>query len=69
MTWGLWGAPVLAKAGSPARVVRRVESAIGPQATLAVVAWKEEIPLAFSRRVKDFGFERPWHQQLARAIL
>ena len=71
LSWGLWGAPLLAKDGSPAAVVQRVESVVGPQAALAVVAWKEEIPLAFSgsRRVKDFGFERPWHQQLSRAIV
>lgn len=68
LLWGLWAAPLLARASSQAPLVQRVEQAIGPDAELALVAWKEELPLAFERKVTDFGFVTPWHQQLADAI-
>jgi hypothetical protein len=68
LVWGLWVAPLLARASSQAPLVQRVEQAIGPDAELALVAWKEELPLAFQRQVTDFGFVTPWHQQLADAI-
>ena len=66
--WSLGCAPLLAKTGSPAALVARVEQAIGPHAELALVAWKEELPLAFTRKITDFGFVTPWHDQLADAI-
>ena len=69
--WVIWGfgmAPLLARASSPAALVDRVERTIGPHAELALVAWKEELPLAFTRPLVDFGFVTPWHQQLASAI-
>jgi 4-amino-4-deoxy-L-arabinose transferase-like glycosyltransferase len=66
--WGLGMAPLLARASSPAAMASRVEQTIGPQAELALVAWKEELPLAFARPLTDFGFVTPWHQQLASAI-
>nr|WP_233171754.1 glycosyltransferase family 39 protein [Dyella sp. ASV21] len=68
LLWGLWAAPLLARASSQQPLVQRVEQAIGPHAELALVAWKEELPLAFERKVTDFGFVEPWHQQLADAI-
>lgn len=68
LLWGLWIAPLLARASSQAPLVQRVEQVIGPDAELALVAWKEELPLAFDRKVNDFGFLAPWHQQLADAI-
>jgi len=68
LVWGLWVAPLLARASSQAPLVQRVEQAIGPDAELALVAWKEELPLAFQRKVTDFGFVTPWHEQLAAAI-
>jgi hypothetical protein len=58
----------LAKASSPAGLVQRVEQTIGPDGELALVAWKEELPLAFERKVTDFGFVTPWHRQLSDAI-
>lgn len=69
--WVIWGvgmAPLLARASSPAALANRVEQTIGPHAELALVAWKEELPLAFARPLVDFGFVTPWHQQLASAI-
>jgi 4-amino-4-deoxy-L-arabinose transferase-like glycosyltransferase len=69
LAWSLWGAPLLAKASSPAALVQRVERTIGPKAELALVAWKEELPLAFERKVIDFGFVVPWHRQLSDAIV
>jgi len=68
LVWGLWAAPLLARASSQAPLVQRVEQTIGPDAELALVAWKEELPLAFERKVTDFGFVTPWHEQLAAAI-
>lgn len=68
IVWSLGCAPLLAKASSPAALVSRVEQTIGPHAELALVAWKEELPLAFARQVTDFGFVTPWHSQLSDAI-
>ncbi|WP_082120954.1 ArnT family glycosyltransferase [Dyella japonica] len=68
LIWGLGMAPLLARASSPATLAARVEQTIGPHAELALVAWKEELPLAFTRPLTDFGFVVPWHQQLASAI-
>ena len=69
--WLLWGvgiAPMLAHASSPAPLAARVEQTIGPQAELALVAWKEELPPVFTHRPTDFGFVTPWHSQLSDAI-
>lgn len=69
--WAIWGlgmAPLLARASSPIMLANRVEQIIGPQAELSLVAWKEELPLAFTRTLTDFGFVTPWHRQLASAI-
>ncbi|QNK03798.1 glycosyltransferase family 39 protein [Dyella telluris] len=69
LVWGLWVAPLLARASSQAPLVHRVEQTIGPTGQLALVGWKEELLLAFGRkRASDFGFVTPWHQQLADAI-
>jgi 4-amino-4-deoxy-L-arabinose transferase-like glycosyltransferase len=68
MVWGLWVAPLLARASSQEPLVQRVEQVVGPNAKLALVAWKEELPLAFHRKVVDFGFVTPWHEQLADSI-
>lgn len=69
LVWGLWVAPLLARASSQAPLVHRVEQVIGPTGQLALVGWKEELLLAFGRkRASDFGFVTPWHEQLADAI-
>jgi len=68
LLWGLWAAPMLARASSPRPLAQRVERLIGPDAELALVAWKEELPPVFTRQPVDFGFTVPWHQQLADAI-
>ncbi len=67
LVWGLWVAPLLARASSQEPLVQRVQQVVGP-GQLALVAWKEELPLAFHRKVVDFGFVTPWHEQLADAI-
>ncbi|WNL44602.1 glycosyltransferase family 39 protein [Dyella sp. BiH032] len=68
LLWGLWAAPMLARASSPKPLAQRVEQWVGPDGELALVAWKEELPPVFTRRPVDFGFVTPWHQQLANAI-
>ncbi|PXV53124.1 4-amino-4-deoxy-L-arabinose transferase [Dyella jiangningensis] len=67
LVWGLWVAPLLARASSQEPLVQRVQQVVG-SGQLALVAWKEELPLAFHRKVIDFGFVTPWHEQLADAI-
>ncbi len=68
LLWSFWAAPMLAKASSPQPLAQRVEQRIGPDAELALVAWKEELPPVFTRKLVDFGFVTPWHEQLASAI-
>jgi hypothetical protein len=69
LLWGLGIAPMLARASSPAAMAARVEQTIGPNAELALVAWKEELPPVFTHKLTDFGFVTPWHDQLRDAIL
>jgi len=69
--WLMWGwgmAPLLARSSSPAALAQRVEKTVGARGELALVAWKEELPLAFSHPLRDFGFVTPWHEQLSAAI-
>ncbi|HEX6832165.1 MAG TPA: dolichyl-phosphate-mannose--protein mannosyltransferase, partial [Rudaea sp.] len=53
---------------SAAGVMRRAGEIIGADGELALVAWKEQNLLLADRHARDFGFVRPWHEQLADAI-
>jgi 4-amino-4-deoxy-L-arabinose transferase-like glycosyltransferase len=65
--WSLWVYPVLNDSTSAAAVMRRAGEMIGKDAELGLVAWKEQNLLHADRPVRDFGFVKPWHLQLAEA--
>jgi hypothetical protein len=47
--------------------MRQAERLIGDD-ELALVAWKEQNLLMADRPATEFGFVKPWHEQLAAAI-
>lgn len=64
-----WGAaPLLNEASSARGLMTAVGRRIGPQAELGLVAWKEQQLLLSDRKAVDFGFKRPWHEQLQRGV-
>jgi 4-amino-4-deoxy-L-arabinose transferase-like glycosyltransferase len=65
--WSLWAYPVLNDSTSAAAVMRRARELAGKDAELGLVAWKEQNLLHADRPVRDFGFVKPWHLQLAQA--
>ena len=68
MLWSLWAYPLLNDSSSAAGAMRRTGELIGADAELALVAWKEQNLLMADRHAADFGFVKPWHEQLADAI-
>lgn len=65
--YSFWAYPVLNDSTSAAAVMRRTGELIGKDAELGLVAWKEQNLLHADRPVRDFGFVKPWHLQLAEA--
>jgi len=65
LVWSFGAYPVLNDSSSAAGVMRRAGEIIGPDAELALVAWKEQNLLHADRPVRDFGFQTHWPQQLA----
>ncbi len=65
--YGLGLMPALNEASSSRALMRQVGVAIGPDAELALVGWREQQMLQADRKAVDFGFERElWEQwQLA----
>ena len=68
MAWSLWAYPLTNEANSARGVMRKAGEIAGPDAEIALVAWKEQNLLFADRSMTDFGFRRPWHDQLAAAI-
>ncbi|MGA9341242.1 MAG: glycosyltransferase family 39 protein [Rhodanobacteraceae bacterium] len=68
LLWGFAGYPLLNDSSSAAGLMRRAGAIIGPDAQLALVAWREQNLLMADRPAVDFGFSSPWNQQLAAAI-
>ena len=68
LLWSFWAYPLLNDSSSAAGVMRRAGEIIGPSAELGLVAWKEQNLLHADRPATDFGFVRPWHEQLGDAI-
>jgi 4-amino-4-deoxy-L-arabinose transferase-like glycosyltransferase len=64
----LWGYPLLNDSNSARGVMQHAGAIIGPDAELALVAWKEQNLLLADRKAADFGFVKPWHLQLGEAI-
>ena len=64
MLWMLYGL-VLIPALDPyaSASARRVGARIGPDAELALVAWREQNLLQADRPVREFGFKRPWAER------
>lgn len=60
--------PALNDASSARGLMRAVGARIGTQGELGLVAWKEQNLLMADRPAADFGFSKPWHEQLAAAI-
>jgi 4-amino-4-deoxy-L-arabinose transferase-like glycosyltransferase len=67
LVWSFWAYPVFNGPSSAAEVMRRAGAAIGPDAELGMVAWKEQNMLLADRPALDFGFTRPWPEQFAAA--
>jgi len=65
--YGLWGYPVLNGDRSAADVMLRARGIAGPEATIGLVAWKEQNLLMAQGPVVEFGFLKPWPQQYAQA--
>ncbi len=68
LLWSFWAYPLLNDSSSARGLMQHAGEMIGPEAELALVAWKEQNLLLADRRVIDFGFVNPWHRQLADAI-
>lgn len=68
MLFGFWGYPLLNASSSARGLMEDAGRRIGPDAELALVAWKEQNLLQTDRPAKTFGFLVPWDEQLRRAI-
>lgn len=62
--FGLVGYPVLNDANSARGLMTEVGKRIGPDAELGLVAWREQHLLMADRHASDFGFRKPWGEQL-----
>ncbi|WP_425478670.1 ArnT family glycosyltransferase [Luteimonas marina] len=62
-TWGLGFMPAIDASGSARQIMDRAGQAIGPDAELGLIAWREQNLLQADRPVAEFGFKRPWHEQ------
>ncbi|MHB8680107.1 MAG: dolichyl-phosphate-mannose--protein mannosyltransferase, partial [Rudaea sp.] len=60
--------PALNDASSARGLMRAVGAHLGAQGELGLVAWKEQNLLMADRPATDFGFSRPWREQLSAAI-
>ncbi|MGH8030781.1 MAG: ArnT family glycosyltransferase [Luteimonas sp.] len=66
--YGLVGYPLLNGSSSARTLMTEVGRRIGPDAELALVAWKPQTLLMADRPTTTFGFVMPWPQQLERGI-
>jgi hypothetical protein len=67
MVYGFGLAPTLDADSSARKLMQRVGQRIGPQAQLAMVAWREQNLLQSDRPPVDFGFKNSWQEQWAGA--
>jgi 4-amino-4-deoxy-L-arabinose transferase-like glycosyltransferase len=65
--YGLWGYPMLNGDRSARDVMARARAIAGPDATIGLLAWKEQNLLMARGPVTEFGFLKPWPQQYADA--
>ncbi|OOG60719.1 dolichyl-phosphate-mannose--protein mannosyltransferase [Rhodanobacter sp. B05] len=66
--YGLWGYPMLNGDRSARDVMVRARAIAGPQASIGLLAWKEQNLLMAQGPVTEFGFLKPWPQQYAEAV-
>jgi 4-amino-4-deoxy-L-arabinose transferase-like glycosyltransferase len=66
--YGLWGYPMLNGDRSAYDVMRHARAIAGPDASIGLLAWKEQNLLMAQGPVAEFGFLKPWPQQYADAI-
>jgi 4-amino-4-deoxy-L-arabinose transferase-like glycosyltransferase len=66
--YGLWGYPMLNGDRSARDVMLRARAIAGPDATIGLLAWKEQNLLMAQGPVAEFGFQKPWPQQYADAV-
>ncbi|MFC5582002.1 ArnT family glycosyltransferase [Rhodanobacter terrae] len=66
--YGLWGYPMLNGDRSARNVMLHARAIAGPDATIGLLAWKEQNLLMAQGPVTEFGFLKPWPQQYAEAI-
>ncbi len=66
--FGVWGFPLFDAYNSARGVMQRAGAIIGPDAELALVAWREQNLLQADRRVTEFGFKRSPADQLHSGI-
>ncbi len=66
--YGLWGYPMLNGDRSARDVMVRARAIAGPDASIGLLAWKEQNLLMVQGPVAEFGFLKPWPQQYADAV-
>lgn len=66
--YGLWGYPMLNGDRSARDVMVHARAIAGPDATIGLLAWKEQNLLMAQGPVAEFGFLKPWPQQYAEAV-
>ncbi|MEO9078655.1 MAG: glycosyltransferase family 39 protein [Rhodanobacter sp.] len=66
--YGVWGYPMLNGDRSARDVMVRARAIAGPNATIGLLAWKEQNLLMAQGPVIEFGFLKPWPQQYADAV-
>ena len=66
--YGVWGYPLLNGDRSARDVMVEARAIAGPQATIGLLAWKEQNLLMARGPVAEFGFLKPWPQQYAEAV-
>lgn len=68
LIWSFWAYPLLNDSSSARGVMHQAREIAGPQATIGLVAWKEQNLLMATGPTTEFGFRQPWAQQYADAV-
>ena len=66
--FGLVGYPLLNDSSSARGVMTATARRLGPDAEIGLVAWKEQNLLMSQSKTTNFGFVRPWNEQLAAGL-
>ena len=68
LIWSLWAYPLLNDSSSARGVMHQAREIAGPQASIGLVAWREQNLLMATGPTVEFGFTQPWSQQYADAV-